>query len=126
MPLIWVMVGGALGSALRYGLGNWVQTRAGQAFPWGTLAVNVLGCLLIGYAMRAIPALHLSTQMRAFLTVGFAGGFTTFSTFGWEAFVLLESGHPARAFTYMLVSLALGMAAVFAGWLLAATLGTQP
>lgn len=126
MPLIWVMLGGALGSALRYSLGNWIQTRAGQAFPWGTLAVNVLGCLLIGYAMRAIPAWGLSPQMRAFITVGFAGGFTTFSTFGWEAFVLLESGHAARAFTYMLASVALGMAAVLTGWLLAANLAAQP
>ncbi len=116
MLLLWIAVGGALGSLARYGLGGWVHGWAGEGFPWGTLGVNTLGCLLIGFAMRAFPGLPISAELRATVTIGFAGGFTTFSTFGWETLALLQRGEWPRALAYGLASVLLGLTAVFAGW----------
>lgn len=99
----------------RYGLGEWVQSRAGFAFPWGTLAVNVLGCLLIGFAVRYLGTVRVSDELRAFVGVGLLGAFTTFSTFGYETVALLEEGAWGRAALYSLGSVALGVLAVYVG-----------
>ncbi len=89
--LLWIGCGGAAGALFRYTLAGWCQRLSGGVFPVGTLAVNVLGCLLIGFvgAFLAGPLL-VREEHRLGLLVGLLGGFTTFSTFGWETFALLN------------------------------------
>lgn len=124
MIWLYIAVGGAAGAVARYGLAGWVQDRSGFQFPWGTLLVNVLGSALIGAAIRYLEATPVTAEMRAFVTVGLLGAFTTFSTFSYETVGLLEEGALARATTYSLGSLLLGIVAVYAG-LSAATLIIQ-
>jgi CrcB protein len=115
MTLVYVLLGGAAGTAARYGLTGWIQSRAGFGFPVGTLVVNVLGCLLIGFSLRYLEAVNLAPQVRAMVAVGVLGAFTTFSTFGYETVALMEDGAWARAAGYAFGSLALGIAAVYVG-----------
>jgi CrcB protein len=115
MILLYIAIGGAAGALARYGLGGWIQGRAGFGFPWGTLVVNVLGCLLIGFALRYLEAVRLTPEVRAFVGVGLLGAFTTFSTFGYETVALLEEGAWTRAAAYTLGSVILGIAAVYLG-----------
>ena len=127
MILLSLAVGGVLGTLARYGLAGWVQSWAGASFPWGTFAVNLLGSFLLGFALRGSEAAALSTETRALLTTGFCGAFTTFSTLSWETVALLQSGAWGRAGAYALGSLALGLAAVWAGLSLApVVIGSQP
>lgn len=122
MTLLAVALGGAAGALARYGLGGWVQARAGLGFPWGTLVVNVLGCLLIGLAVGIFEGVRVAPEVRALIIVGFLGAFTTFSTFGWETVVLLQEGAWGRAAAYALGSVAVGAVAVWAGLRLGAML----
>jgi fluoride exporter len=102
-----VFLGGGLGSICRYLLGAAIQERTHSGFPFGTLAVNVLGCLAIGAIARFF--LHGQTQplARTFLIVGFCGGFTTFSTFSYETVGLIEGGRWMAAGAYAGASLGL-------------------
>ncbi len=115
--MIWLYIaaGGAAGAVARYGLAGWVQDRTGFQFPWGTLVVNVLGSLLIGAALRYLEATPAAPEVRALVTVGLLGAFTTFSTFSYETVGLLEEGALARAAGYSLGSLLLGVVAVYIG-----------
>lgn len=89
--LAWLAVAGAVGTLARYGLGGLVQKYAGAGFPWGTLAVNVLGCFLFGLVWTlAEERLLISGQTRFILLTGFMGAFTTFSTFAFESGQLLR------------------------------------
>ena len=119
--LIAVAAGGAVGAVGRYlvvsGIGHWI----GQGFPWGTLAVNVLGCFGIGFLAALGDARLTSEGVRLFLMVGLLGGFTTFSALGFETFALWRDGDAGRALANALVHLVLGLAAVTLGWSLAAT-----
>jgi len=84
---------GALGCLVRYWLSGWVYSWAGRVFPWGTLVVNVVGAFLIGLVMEfALRSTLISPTLRIALTIGFLGGLTTFSTFSYETFRLLEEG----------------------------------
>jgi CrcB protein len=115
-----IAVGAAVGGLARYYLASSIQQRFGVTFPWGTLVVNVTGCLLIGFFIRyslATPA--VSAEMRAVLTIGFCGGYTTFSTFSFETAALLEEGQYERAGAYVAGSVVLSLIATFAGFLLA-------
>lgn len=114
--LIYVMVGGALGAAARYGLGGWVQDWSGSTFPWGTLVVNVSGSFLIGLSVHLLEALPVSVEMRALVTIGLLGAFTTFSTFSYETLMLAREGLWGRALAYTFGSLVLGLVAVVAGY----------
>ncbi len=115
--ILLVALGGAIGSVGRYMVGGWVQTIAGPRFPWGTLAVNVLGCAAIGLVMYlALQRQALSANTRVFLTIGILGGFTTFSSFGYETLALLQKRDIGLALANAGGSLALGLAAVWAGW----------
>ena len=92
MPLVlWVALGGGIGAAARYGVNVWSGRTFGSEFPWHTLIVNVLGCFLMG-ALTGLMALklNLSPEVRAFLTTGILGGFTTFSAFSLDVALLLE------------------------------------
>jgi CrcB protein len=119
--MIWLSIalGGSVGALARFGLAGWVQERAGFAFPWGTLVVNVLGSLLIGISMRYMEAARVAPEVRALLLVGLLGAFTTFSTFSWETVALLENGAWVRAALYAGGSLVLGIIAVYGGMVVA-------
>ena len=113
--LIWIALGGAAGSVLRYVLGGVVQRSAGLAFPTGTLAVNIAGCFLIGLLTQHYMNVQTSPVMRAALITGFCGGFTTFSAFSVETVGLIEGGEHLKAAAYILMSLTISVAATFAG-----------
>jgi CrcB protein len=113
--VLYVMVGGALGAGGRYLLGGWVLGWAGGAFPWGTLAINVLGSLVLGFVIGAAPLTSMTAEARTFLAVGLCGGFTTFSTYSFETIALLESDAWTQAGAYALGSVALGLVAILGG-----------
>ena len=118
----WVGVGGFLGSAARYGLGGWLgRLKAGWTFPLETLIINVLGCLVIGWLAGLSESRGLFTGVtRAFLFVGVLGGFTTFSTFGYETFQLMRGSQWLSAALSAGLQLTLGICAVWAGHVLSA------
>jgi len=88
-----IAAGGAIGSVLRYGLSTWVYGLAGRGFPYGTLAVNVLGCLIMGFLfVLLVERVSDAAFWRAALLIGVLGGFTTFSSFSIETFNLIEDG----------------------------------
>ena len=111
-----IALGGAVGSVTRYLLGGVVQRTAGLAFPVGTLTVNVTGSFIAGFLLRYFMNVQTHPLLRGALIVGFCGGFTTFSAFTTETLGLAEGGEYWRAGTYVLASVALSLAAVFAGF----------
>lgn len=116
MRLVLVLLGGGLGSLARYLTGLWLADRLGAAFPWGTLAVNVLGSFLIGLiATLADESGSISPQTRLLLVTGLLGGFTTFSAFSLETWRLLEQNEMGRAALNIAVTLALSFVAVVLG-----------
>ena len=119
--LLLVGLGGFLGSASRYLLGGLVQRAAPDVlFPIGTLAVNVIGCLGIGLlAGLAETRGVFGPEVRVFLMIGVLGGFTTFSTFGYETFQLLRDVQVLPAVANVLLQVGLGLPAVWAGYVLA-------
>lgn len=118
-----LFAGGGLGAILRFALALWVDQRAQVPFPWGTLAVNVVGCFAIGLlATFADEHRVLTPSLRLFLVAGLLGGFTTFSTFGLETWRLVEDGLPGLALWNAGGSLAASLVAVIAGVALARTL----
>ena len=114
MTFLLVAAGGAAGSLARWGLGGWIQGTTGAAFPWGTLAVNVLGCAAIGALAAFAPRWGLPEPWRIGLQVGVLGGFTTFSSFGLETFRLASNGAPGRAALYVVAT---NLACLAAVWL---------
>jgi CrcB protein len=114
--IVLLIVFGAAGTLARYGLQGVVQYRAGSAFPWGTLAVNLSGCFLLGaIGQFALNHLAVAPDWRVAITVGFFGSFTTFSTFGWETIRLAQDGEWSRAALYVAASLLGGLFLVAAG-----------
>ena len=119
--LFLIALGSALGGVARNGLSAWVAQRAGDTFPWGTLAVNVLGSLVVG-ALAAVgdsPRWGLSVEARQFLMIGVLGGFTTFSAFSLQTLRLIQEGDWARVAGNVLLSVGLGLAAAALGYRLA-------
>jgi len=111
-----IAAGGAAGSVLRFWVSTWVHSFAGRSFPYGTFAVNILGCLAMGFLFVLFTdRLSDSVVLRAGILIGVLGGFTTFSTFSIEAFNLIEQGEPLKALVYMLVSLILCVAGTWLG-----------
>jgi CrcB protein len=115
--VIWyVALGSAAGGAARYLLGGWIQDRAGGTFPVQTLLINVTGSLLLGFLQRyALESTAISPEVRTLLTIGFCGGYTTFSTFSFETVRMLEDGEWRRAALYIGLSVALSVGAAIAG-----------
>ena len=107
-----IMLAGGLGTLARYGFSNLFH---GDALPWATLAINVVGSFLLG-ALVVTPADWMTEQTRDALGVGLLGGFTTFSTFSVQAFLDLEAGEPGKALIYVSASVGLGVAAAAAGY----------
>lgn len=104
-----VFLGSGLGGVCRWALSSWLNVL----HPCGTLICNLLGCFLLGLLTKLSPG---DTQMKLLLTTGFCGGFTTFSTFMNESFFMLRGGQLFVAFSYMVVSLVLGLACVWIGY----------
>ena len=115
MIYLFIALGGAAGSILRYVIGGAVQRLSGSGFPFGTMFVNVSGCFLIGMLMRQFLNMQLSNDLRALLIVGFCGGFTTFSTFSAETLGLIEGGEYVRATSYVVLSVGICLLATLAG-----------
>ncbi|MFQ5702751.1 MAG: fluoride efflux transporter CrcB [Gemmatimonadales bacterium] len=115
MLLIYVALGGAVGAVARYGLSGFVQHRMGSGFPWGTLAVNVAGSLLLGFIVRLFHGSTVTPELRAAVTIGLIGAFTTFSTFSYETVALLDHGEWSGAAAYLVGSVVLALAAAFVG-----------
>jgi CrcB protein len=114
MSYLWVTIGSAIGGLLRYALTRLTLTLSVQ-FPYGTILINVLGCLVIGY----FGTRSLSDELRLFVMVGLCGGFTTFSAFSLQTFDLLRTGAWSRALLNIVASVVLCLAAVAAGHMLA-------
>lgn len=119
--IVLVGVGGFFGAVCRYGLAGAVHRLGDSAFfPWGTLAVNAIGCLAIGVVAGLVEFRGvLSPEARLVVVIGFLGGFTTFSSFGYETFQLLRDGQTVSALSNVVLQLAAGMAGVWAGFALA-------
>lgn len=115
--MIWyVALGSALGGVARFLLGGFIQERAGSTFPVQTLVINVTGSFLLGFIQRyALDSSALAPEIRAMLTIGFCGGYTTFSTFSLETVRLMEDGDWRRAGLYVAGSVILSIAAVLLG-----------
>jgi fluoride exporter len=119
---ILVLLGAGLGAPARWLLDRLVQGRHRGNFPVGTLVINVLGSLALGVLLGAEAHGSASASLVLLLGTGFCGGFTTFSTFGYETVRLAESRSYAKAVTNVVLSLGLGLLAAYAGWALAQSL----
>jgi CrcB protein len=119
--MLWyIAVGSALGGVSRYLVGGMAQRILDTTAPAGTLLVNVTGSFLLGAFLRyALDTPTLTPELRAFLTIGFCGGYTTFSTFSYETVALLEDGEWTRAGLYATLSVLLALGATILGFLVA-------
>ena len=116
MNYLIVFFGGGLGAAARYGMNIGVGRALGSAFPWHTLAVNIIGCFLMGVLTEAMALrLNLSNETRLFLVTGVLGGFTTFSAFALDFAFLVERRDVIGAAGYVLASVGLSLIACFVG-----------
>ncbi|RHJ90499.1 fluoride efflux transporter CrcB [Parabacteroides bouchesdurhonensis] len=118
IKVLFLIAGGAIGSAFRYGVSMWVQRTVSYSFPFGILSVNVIGSFLIGFTWSLAEAFNFSTNTRAFLFTGLFGGFTTFSSFALDTATLMKTGEYKLAFINIFASNLLGLIAVFLGLLL--------
>jgi CrcB protein len=111
-----ISVGGFLGANARYLSGLWIAARWGETFPWGTLAVNLVGSFILGFYLTLVTERFTGrSTTRLFIATGFLGSLTTFSTFSHDAVALILADHIARAAAYTVANLALGLAAGIAG-----------
>ena len=118
-----IAMGGALGSMARYWVGATVGMRMGIRFPYGTLAVNLTACLVIGFTVTWLGQhVEISPAWRYFFPVGFIGAYSTFSTYEWETLQTLRSGAFSLALLYAGGSVILGLAATWCGSALAEAL----
>ena len=115
MNFVLVMAGGAIGSLARYSVGIGAGRWLGPAYPYGTLAVNLIGGFLMGVLAGALARIGGSESVRALIGVGILGGFTTFSSFSLDAVTMIERGEWGVAITYALVSVVGSVLALFAG-----------
>jgi len=114
--LLAIAAGGALGAVLRFGMSSAIYRILGREFPYGTLAVNILGSLLMGFLFVVlVERLALSAEWRAALLIGLLGAFTTFSTFSFETLALFENGELFKAFLNIILSVCLCLAATWLG-----------
>ena len=111
-----VTLGGGIGAVLRFWMGGWINRQMASTFPWGTLAVNILGGFVMGLIVEAgARAVNLPLVLRTFLTVGILGGFTTFSSFSLEVVAMFKRGEPHIAGLYIAASVMISVMAVFVG-----------
>lgn len=116
MKFFWIFLGGGLGSLMRYGLSGYVYRFTEGVFPWGTLAVNLLSGLVIGFLWDYFDTSIVAPNTRVFLFVGILGGFSTFSTYAIETVNLVREGESKLALLNVVLSNAVCIALVFAGF----------
>lgn len=115
--LVLLAIAGAAGTLARYALAGLIQRLCGTSFPWGTLAINVIGCLLFGFVWSiADERMLISPQARIVILTGFMGAFTTFSTYAFETVQMLSDAEWLRAIGNVALENIVGIAAVFAGF----------
>jgi CrcB protein len=120
LRLALIAIFGAMGTLARYGLQGLVQIKMAGTFPYGTLLINLTGCFFLGLIGQAtLNRMLVPPEWRVAIAVGFFGGYTTFSSFGWETAKMMESGEWLRASTYVLASVILGLLLSAAGMRLA-------
>ncbi len=116
MRLLLIAIFGALGTLVRYGLQGLVLIRTASTFPYGTLAINLTGCFLLALTYQlTVNRMIISPDLRLAIGVGFFGGYTTFSSFGWETAKMLEEGAWLPATAYVTASVAFGLLLSIAG-----------
>jgi fluoride exporter len=117
---LWIAIGGSLGSLARYSVGSMIGSRMGIKFPYGTFVVNMTACIMIGFSLAFLGRRADSNPAWRFLIpVGFIGAYSTFSTFEWETFSSLQTGAFLMAALYVVLSIFLGLIAVWCGFLIA-------
>ena len=119
MPLLYAIIGGGIGSGLRFLMTGWAHKHAAGVFPWGTLWVNLLGSFVIGVLWEISERVSVAPDLRVFVLVGILGGFTTFSSFALETINLLRDGEAGYALVNIITSNMLGLVLVVAGAILA-------
>ena len=116
MRFLLIALFGAIGTLARYGLQGVVQIRIGSTFPYGTLLVNLTGCFLLGLVGQlTLNRIIVPPEWRMAIAVGFFGGYTTFSSFGWETAKMFEAGEWLRASSYVAASVVFGLLLSVAG-----------
>lgn len=118
VKLLIIGCGGFVGAILRYAVSGWVYSQSGGSFPLGTLLVNLIGSFCLGMVLGLADHFVLHPQVMAFLTFGLLGAFTTFSTFSFESWALIEVGSYGEALLNMAASVLLGLVAIALGLLL--------
>lgn len=116
--LLYIAIGGAAGALLRYAVSGTTYSYTQGFMPWGTIAVNLIGCFVIGFLWQLFEVIGSSSNQRAFIFIGILGSFTTFSTFGLESFNLIREGQIGHAALNIAISNVLGIGLVFAGFIL--------
>ena len=121
LPIILLIgLGGFIGTILRYTSGVFFVKAFPAGFPYATLSINLIGCLLIGIIYGYFDRAQMETEnWKSFLTIGICGGFTTFSAFSFENMQLLRDGQYGSALLYIFISIIVGLALTFAGFMLA-------
>ncbi|MDT7935316.1 MAG: fluoride efflux transporter CrcB [Sphingomonadaceae bacterium] len=115
----WIAAGGAIGTLFRYQINLFFTARLGEAMPWGTIIINITGSFIIGLFAALTETggrLPVPPDIRAFILVGFCGGYTTFSSFSLQTLALLQAGEPGRALGNVLLSVAVCLLAVWLGF----------
>ena len=128
LPYFWIAFGSALGGVARFGCTQWIARLYGRDFPWGTLTVNVVGSLIIGFFATLSGAdgrLLVSPNVRRFVMVGFCGGYTTFSAFSLQTLELIEKRAFLEAGINILASTLLCLVFVWLGYFIAAALNAS-
>ena len=121
---ILVSAGAAIGGALRYGISSYIQRNISVVFPYGTLVVNVVGSFFLGIIMFYLNEKELiGSELRLFLTVGFCGGFTTFSTFSYETLTLFRDSEFGLAIYNVLLNVVLCLVGIYLAYLISKLIG---
>jgi fluoride exporter len=117
---LWIAIGGSLGSLARYLVGTIVASRMGTKFPYGTFVINMTACVIIGFSLAFLGRrTELNPAWRFLVPVGFVGAYSTFSTFEWETYSDLHTGAFFIAALYVVLSVFLGLVAVWFGVMIA-------
>jgi fluoride exporter len=113
--LAWIALGGLLGTLCRYAMSSWVDERSHSQFPYGTMAVNLMGCFVAGLLFPLLEQATISPELRLAVFTGFLGGFTTFSAYGLQTAVLASGGMMSMAAMNVFLSNIAGLAMVWLG-----------